>query len=351
MGTQLRLQFIRFMQCWRSLLFLFFFPFVCVLGVYPFLSATVSGSQVPVGWVDQDNTQFSSLVYERLEENERLNLKKLDLEEAKRLVQIGELEAAFLIEVGFEEQLKTGETGDTIRWLRTEASAFDAFAKEKVASEATRLLLNSKSAQFAAEYQGDSVWGDTFTQADSYWQPDPLFKMDFHWVSGLGKEKEAIPLAVKGVLSILLVYLMGAAIYLYLPLFHDRRTGLLTRMKLTGSHVYSYYVVLFLLSLGILLGVTFLVLTLVTFVFPISWTLLLPSLLKVAGVISIVHACWLVLAILVKNQRVFISVTTAIIVVSFLFGGIPLESVDSVFLEKWLPHGWLFHQIWLEGLV
>ncbi|WP_085506815.1 ABC transporter permease [Thalassobacillus devorans] len=351
MGTQLRLQSIWLMQRWRSLLFLIFFPFVCVVGVYPFLSATLSGSQIPVGWVDKDNTQFSSLVYERLGENEHLNLKKLDLEEAKRLVQIGELEAAFLMDAGFEEQLRTGETEEKIRWLRSEDSTFDAFAKEKVASEVTRLLLNSKAAQFAAEYQGDSVWEETFTQADSYWQPEPLFQMDFHWVSGLEKEKETIPLVVQGVFSILLVYLMGAATYLYLPLFHDRRTGLLTRMKLTSGHVYSYYAVLFLLSFSLLLGVTFIVLTLVTFVFQISWTLLLPSLLKVAGVISIVHACWLVLAIFVKNHRVFISITAVIIVVSFLLGGIPLESVDSVFLEKWLPHGWLFHQIWLEGLV
>lgn len=343
MVAQLRLQFFRMMLRWKSMLFLFLFPLVMVTGLYPILSVTVSGSQIPIAWVDQDNSEFSQLVYDRLQENERLNIKSLNQEEAGRQVQTGEVEAAFLIEAGFEEQLKTGETGEIISWIRSEASTLDAFAKEKIASEAVRLMLNSKAAQFVADRQGDETWQETFKHADSYWMPEPLFQMEFKWKRGMEKQSgTALPLSLQGMISFLLLYVMGIAAYLYHQWFEDKKTGLLERIRLSTGHVYYYYGTWLLIQFALLISVTLFVFALMVPVFHVTWSLLTPWMLQLVIIISIVHVFLFMMAITLRSSRLFFSISASIILASFLLGGIPLESLDGFRIGKWLPHGWLF---------
>ncbi|MFG6116351.1 ABC transporter permease [Halobacillus sp. MO56] len=352
MAIQLRLQFFRMMLRWKSLLFLFLFPLVIVIGLYPILSVAVSGTQIPIAWVDQDNSEFSQLVYDRLQENQRLNIKALNQEDARRQLQTGEVEAAFLIESGFEEQLKTGEIDEIIRWLRTEASTLDAFAKEKVASEAVRLMLNSKAAEFVAVRSGDETWEETFKQADSYWVPEPLFQMEFKWITGMKKQNgAALPLSVQGMISFLLLYVMGVAAYLYHQWFKDKNTGLLERIRLSTGHVYYYYGAWFLVQFALLISVTLFVFALMVPVFHVTWSLLKPWMLQMFVSISIVHAFLFVMAITMRSSRLFFSISASIILASFLLGGIPLESLEGFRVGKWLPHGWLFDHSWMEGLM
>ncbi|WP_028781885.1 ABC transporter permease [Thalassobacillus devorans] len=352
MVTQLRLQFIRMLLSWKSLLFLFLFPLVIIMGLYPFLSVAVSGSQVPIAWVDDDNSEFSQLVYHRLQENDRLHIKTLNKEEARQQVQTGEVEAAFLIKAGFEEQLKTGETDEIISWIRSNSSTLDAFAKEKIASEAVRLLLNSKAAQFVAARQGNESWEKTYKLADSHWMPAPLFQMEFKWKMGVNTEGDAaLPLSLQGVISFLLVYVMGMAAYFYNQWFKDKRSGVLERIKLSTGHVYYYYGAAFLIQLVLLISVTCFVFGLLVRVFQVEWGILTPWMLQFTVILTLVHAILFLMVLILRSPQVYFSISAGIILASFLLGGIPLETLDGLRVGAWLPHGWLFNQNWMEGFM
>ncbi|MFD1017639.1 ABC transporter permease [Thalassobacillus hwangdonensis] len=347
MLTQLNIQFLRLMHRWKMLLFILGFPVVIIWFVLPFLNTAIEQSTVPVAWVDQDKTEFSTLVKERVSDSSRLSLVETSENRAEQLVQRGEVEAAFILASGFEKQLRSGEAEEVIRWMRTESSSLDTFAKEQIAAESIRLMLNSRAGVFVQTLSEDITFEEAFQKADSYWEPQPLFRMEYERIQP-GTERGAVglPLSLQGLLSLLLVYGMGVQVFLMKVRYEDAETGRLQRLKVTRGNAVSYYTNVFFLHLaflGVLIGI---VCATIVVRAEIDLSILNPWVFRLGILLVMMQIFVLLLAVWLPKPKAFFFIMTLVILTSVLLKGSPVVLFDTGGFGEWLPHGWLFNEGW-----
>ncbi|WP_082233083.1 ABC transporter permease [Halobacillus massiliensis] len=223
-------------------LLLLLFPLICMTVFYPYFKNTAEQTAVPIGIVNEDNSVFSELVLERMADSSRVRLMPLSREAANEEVQRGDMEAAFVIEEGFQETIQSGEIKDTITWLRSEDSLLDVFAKEALGAELMRLALNSKAGN-AVELAGQTTYDEAFQYSDSFWEPNPLFQMSFEERSPLEPEIEILRLQEWQVTVIQLVFLYAwiLSIFYLRTIQLDVQSGRLKRILLIQKSAHAYF--------------------------------------------------------------------------------------------------------------
>lgn len=132
------------------------------LAVCPFIGLIVPDAPVPIGWIDEDDTEFSHLMLKNVQ---ALDVVWVTLDDADTLIanlQTGRIEGVFVIKHGFEDAIKSGEFEGTLQLLRSPYSTAAGVISESVGSEALRLWLACSSANEARTLGGETLYENVF---------------------------------------------------------------------------------------------------------------------------------------------------------------------------------------------
>ena len=142
-----------------------FFLLALAVAVCPFLGLIIPDAPVPIGWIDEDDTEFSQLLLRNVE---ALNVVWVTFGDKETLVanlQTGRLEGVFVIKNGFEKTIKSGAFEGTLQLLRSPYSTAAGVISESVGSEALRLWLACSSANEARALGGADLYKSVFDDA------------------------------------------------------------------------------------------------------------------------------------------------------------------------------------------
>ncbi len=142
-----------------------FFLLALAVAVCPFLGLIIPDAPVPIGWIDEDDTEFSQLLLKNVE---ALNVVWVTFGDRDTLVanlQTGRIEGVFVIKEGFEQTIKSGGFEGTLQLLRSPYSTAAGVISESVGSEALRLWLACSSANEARVLGGDALYKKVFDDA------------------------------------------------------------------------------------------------------------------------------------------------------------------------------------------
>lgn len=123
-----------------------------LLAVSPFIGLIIPDAPVPIGWIDRDNTVFSRLLKENVQELNVVCLFEYNEETLVANLQTGKIEGVFIINKGFEDSIKSGKFEETLTLLRSPYSTAAGVISESVGSEAMRLWLSCYSANTAQTF-------------------------------------------------------------------------------------------------------------------------------------------------------------------------------------------------------
>ncbi|MBB6451829.1 hypothetical protein HNQ94_000250 [Salirhabdus euzebyi] len=350
MGTYLfLLNKLLFQNKWK-LAFTILFPLFLLTVVFPFATSTVEESSIPIAWVDQEKEGFAETIGFRINEDPRIQLLHVNSkEEAIVAVRTGKVEAAFILDEQFNQHIKSGDIRKQMEWIRTSRSFLDTFVKEKVAAEVMRFALNSKAAndlQQLKRNEEDFNWEVAFQHADQYWEPEPLFQMDFvPSNSGDLEQEEAIDNLTIGLLGFWMWYTWIIFAGGLLPIYQWKEKGLLDRIRLRSGSIRAFISSFYLVQTLFYSLLFFLLITLTLTSLKVEMNAVNIYIPAFIGFISMLLLTMIV-NLFIKKQSVYLMLIIIYSMLSFVFSFLAISSG----FEKWwsyiLPHYW-FYQLML----
>jgi hypothetical protein len=136
-----------------------------IVAAAPFIGLIIPDAPVPIGWIDEDNTEFSQLLLKNVEALDVVWVIQGDEETLTANLQTGRLEGVFVIKKGFEDSIKRGEFAGTLKLLRSPYSTAAGVISESVGGEAMRLWLSCYSGKEAENYGGADLYQKVFEDA------------------------------------------------------------------------------------------------------------------------------------------------------------------------------------------
>ena len=133
-----------------------------LLALSPFAGLIIPDAPVPIGWIDEDDTEYSHLLLQNVEALGVVWVTQGEREPLVANLQSGRLECVFVIKKGFETRIRAGEYTDTLQMLRSPYSTAAGVISESVGSEAMRLWLTSYSALEAQQLGGEALYEQVF---------------------------------------------------------------------------------------------------------------------------------------------------------------------------------------------
>ena len=168
--------------------------FFLAMIIIPLLIMVVSGYAfryekldiIPVAAVDEDHSEYSALLLERLSQKEGLDLNAVDREKGMEMLEGSKVEQIFTIKEGFEEAAKRGESEGLIDLVSSPSSYSSGFIQEIVAGEVIRLVMSNAAANSVVKQYKElgiekgSIFKDEVVRySDNLWEPVPLMTIDY----------------------------------------------------------------------------------------------------------------------------------------------------------------------------
>ncbi|WP_281242720.1 ABC transporter permease [Salinibacillus kushneri] len=336
---------------WRSL-FMISFPFLLWFMVVPFVTDTLDESEIPIAWVVEEETNEMNTIAQQIENHPRIELTHLTKREAYRAVQTNEVEAAFLLHDDFLNHIQAGKMNEQITWVRSDKSFFDSFVKEKVASEIMRFALSSKAANDVTQYRGLTTredWRKVYQHAEQYWEPEPLFQMNFVPY----EEAEVLPenensFQSKGYAALIgfwLWYAWMIFVVLLLSLYKWKSQGIIERLRLHQGSLIPFYIRFYLLTSGFALLLLLMICYLSSrplqeFGFSYS-SIIYPSVIVFAVILMITFSFTRIF----KSPYLFLLVSIVYSLLSLFFSFLTFTSDNQSKWQVIFPHTWLYQLI------
>lgn len=159
--------------------------------------------RIPVVIVDEDQSGFSHMLKDFLEEEPYLKVLEKDLEAALADLRENRIEGIYRIEEGFEEEIRRDQVPRVTSYTSSVAQGGSALG-EIVISRSIRILSSARAANLIVsreEERGngearETLWRQSFEQAESYWEPEPLMTLSLKEV--LTEQGEAMEGEVSG---------------------------------------------------------------------------------------------------------------------------------------------------------
>lgn len=207
---------------------------------------------IPVAVVDEDESAYSSLLMERLSKKEGLSLNTVDHETAQELLEDSQVEQVFIINKGFEESVKKGDSVGLIELISSSSSYSAGYTSEVVAGETIRMVTaDMASNNVTQQYEslgiekGSGFRDEVYAFADSLWEPEPLMTIDYKELkSGI---VESVSQAVPSTSSTASAGLIVAFIMFYMLfaggwLIEERLNGTIKRLAVgRGAVAASFF--------------------------------------------------------------------------------------------------------------
>jgi ABC-2 type transport system permease protein len=204
---------------------------------------------IPVAFVDEDKSDYSKLLLDRLDKKEGFNIKVTTSEQALEMLKGDEIEAIFVLKKGFKEKITSGENKEIIDLVKSPSSFSSDYIGEVVAGEVMRLIANNIAADWVSkQYKNykkpvtSDLIRDVINYTDSQWDPKPLMTINYEELQG---EKEVItdrigmPAATATSAGIIVVFVMFYILFSSGWLIEERINGTLKRL-VSGPDALSY---------------------------------------------------------------------------------------------------------------
>ncbi len=195
---------------------------------------------IPIAAVDEDNTPCSELLIERICCKEGISLSKAGREEAMSMLEEGRAEQIFIINKGFQDRVKKGDSKGLIELVSSPSSYLAGFTKEIIADEAIRMIMANRTAnKIVLDYGGASreqayvLRNEVLTYIDGLWEPEPLMTIEYKELKkGVVTEtnQAILPMASSSSAGLIVAFVMFFILFGSGWLIEERTNGTIKRL-------------------------------------------------------------------------------------------------------------------------
>lgn len=185
----INLFFLKSKLFWGSRTLILFYCLMTLLIAYisGMAAKNLSIDQIPIAWVDLDNSPYSIKLQARLSDKQALKVFPLNQSEALKKLDQGTVEIVFIVQKGFMSGIQNMDFAKQIHQAVHIQSPNSAFAKEIIAGEVNRFLSNYfalsmiENELLAHDIPSPATLkNEVFQLADTNWDP-PLATSSFSW--------------------------------------------------------------------------------------------------------------------------------------------------------------------------
>ena len=246
----------------QQVVMLLLLPLFSLFCLWAMLTFYAEGTmQIPVGIVDLDQTRFSELVINRLEESASIKMIPVNEAAVRNSVQNGTLEAAIVIPDGFSARISESSPEALITLISPTSGVSSSLITELLTAQVARLyfagdaatmMVKEHSPQPVNDTERALLWEEAFLFADSFWEPDPLMSITFTSLSidmaSASNESTALP-NVQSLVNSLLLTLISALFFTYVvfcilacagTVITERENGILLRIKSCNIPIWQW---------------------------------------------------------------------------------------------------------------
>lgn len=170
-----------------SLVLIFFIPLGLTLIVGNLVEKGQKQLEIPIAIIDEDQSDLSRLLVERISGQAKIHLYKVSGEKAERMLLRNEVDSVFVIKKGFQKILLTGEREHSIEVWTSPSSMAEGIVREVIASETARLTSDVKAADWVVKVfknldihiDQSKTWNAAYDYTDSQWEPEPLMTIQY----------------------------------------------------------------------------------------------------------------------------------------------------------------------------
>ena len=204
---------------------------------------------IPVAIVDEDGTNYSRTLIERLQKKEGLRIEPVERIKAMEMLKDNKVESVFIIKEGFEGKISDGDNEGIIETVKSPSSFSTEFISEVVAGEVMRFISGNMAADWVEkEYKrlkkpiGHILRNEVMMDVDSQWEPKPLMTVDYKEMEGdsvIEVKRASLPAATATSAGIIVVFMMFYVLFSSGWLIEERRNGTLKRL-VSGPDALGY---------------------------------------------------------------------------------------------------------------
>ncbi|MBZ4646456.1 MAG: hypothetical protein JG777_1945 [Clostridia bacterium] len=154
------------------------------------LNRAAKDLRIPIAIVDNDHSEYSRLVVERIFQKPSVKVQTGDMQDVIRKVSTGKYEAAYIIKKGFMERILDEDIEGLIEMVKSPSSISAEIIGEIISSEVIRLSSNVTAANYVvSEYKKMKVisgkeaqqktWEEAWKYTDAQWEPKPLMTIEY----------------------------------------------------------------------------------------------------------------------------------------------------------------------------
>lgn len=141
---------------------------------------------IPVAVVDEDKTSYSKLLMDRISKKNKLEIEYTSRKDALELLEGKKVEHVIVIKEGFEEKVKTGDSGKLVEFIESSSSYTLGYVREVLAGEIIRFVTNNLAAEWVVNQYKElnitvknDLMQEAIDYADSQWEPEPLMTVEY----------------------------------------------------------------------------------------------------------------------------------------------------------------------------
>ncbi|MET3683546.1 hypothetical protein ABID56_001641 [Alkalibacillus flavidus] len=152
---------------------------------------TTDDIDVAIDIVDPYDQPVIADLVERLNERAIFAIELRDERDLERLER-GEVEAVFVAADNVNERIEQGDINNIWTWYQHDNSVVDGLFKEYMASDMMERITRAEAANIVTRDTNDTNWDDVYDYGEQFFEPTPLFQMDFaQYTSGMMKRESA----------------------------------------------------------------------------------------------------------------------------------------------------------------
>lgn len=339
-------------------------PILVILFAGQMMKVDPSQIEIPVAIVDDDQSEYSRTVIERIVKKPGIRVTETNQGEALRLLKTNKIEGVFIIKDSFMQNILEGRDEEVIDVLKAPHSLGIGLISELLSSEVIRLSTNVMAADYVLERykkwgrvenpdqskEKSPLWKEAWDYTDNQWEPVPLMSISYQdWgteTSGIQQSDVENFIRLCGILSfsIMLLSLLSSH-----WIIEERQNNILARVSTTSVFLHRYILGHSLTYLGIIFIQTILVLIFVGYVYHVTIPISVGVMILLLGYL---FACWSIsvfMATILKTSSQLQVMAIMVTVLTSLFGGsfMHLADVTQRFqqLSYLTPQGWLLQGI------
>lgn len=204
---------------------------------------------IPIAFVDEDQSNYSRVLIDRLSGKEGLRIERSTREDAVDKIKNNKVEAAFVIGKGFEEKITGGDNKGIIDMVKSPTSSASDYIREVVAGEAMRFVSNHLAVNWVLDkYESlqksvnDELASEVIRYCDMQWEPKPLMTINYVEMKGdkeVEVKKISMPASTATSAGIIVVFIMFYILFSSGWLIEERRNGTIKRL-VSGPDAFGY---------------------------------------------------------------------------------------------------------------